>query len=112
MSIKSAMRGVAVPLLEDEADDEVTSEAIAIPNSFHNHKVSVTGSAGVASGVVTVESAPTADYAGTWSQVTNPVTVVAETTIEVIFTGIFQAIRTRISTAIGSGTVSTEYIGS
>lgn len=63
--------------------------------------------AGVGSGGVTIESAHDPNYAGTWA----PLTVVAwtaqskEDIIQV--TGVHSAIRTRISTIIGGGTINT-----
>ncbi len=113
MSFFSATRGVPVPLLVDETDDEITSPPLGIPSSFSQHKISITSGAGVASGAVTVESAPAPDYAGTWSPITSAINApAASSVIEYNFSGIFNALRARISTVIGGGTISVEYVGS
>ena len=110
-SYKAAMRGVPVVLLSEEQDDETTSDTLGIPDSFARHKLSVTGQDGVASGVVTIETAPNVAYAGIWNKLTD-ITVVDVATLEYAFEGIYSAIRARISTAIGTGTVTVSYVGS
>ncbi len=107
----AATRGVPVQLLTAQSVDETTSIPLGIPNSFSQHKVAVTGQSGVASGVVTIETAPNVAYAGVWNKLTD-ITVVDAATLEYNFSGIYNAIRARISTAIGTGTVSVEYVGS
>lgn len=64
-------------------------------------------SAGVASGAVTIESAHDPAYTGTWA----PLAVVASSGASrediIQITGVHAAIRTRISTVLAGGTVST-----
>jgi len=67
--------------------------------------IHVTGSAGVSAGVVTIESAPTAAYAGTWSSIA-VVTVVASATVRTAFETADRHVRARISTTVVDGTVT------
>lgn len=110
--VRSANRGVSFNLLTGESVDETTSPPLAIPNSFHQHKISITGSAGVSAGAITIESAPDPLYEGTWSPITSPIDVDDDTVTEYDFFGIYSAIRARISTTIADGTVNVDYIGS
>ena len=111
--IKSAMSGISVDLLVDQSVDETTSEGIAIPSSFKQHKFNIKTSAGVASGAITLESANVADYSGIWNPITTAITVpAASSESEFLISGLFSAIRARISTVIGGGTVSVSYVGS
>ena len=65
--------------------------------------------AGVASGAVIVEGAPSRDYAGTWAQVLAPVTVPAASAASysrVVGPSAFPPwVRARISTVVGGGTI-------
>ena len=61
--------------------------------------------AGTSSGVVTVETAHDATYAGTWANLATD-TWSAESSVDVVqITGVMAALRVRISTVIGGGTV-------
>ena len=73
------------------------------------HTIYVEWSAGVTAGVVTIETAPSNDYAGTWATMQTVSWVSASRVDRFIFTGAFGAVRTRVSTAITNGTV-TSYI--
>lgn len=75
------------------------------------HTFYIVGSSGVSAGAVQIETAPSAEYAGTWAPLGNAVTVVASTAAVVNVTGAFGAIRARISTTVADGTVSVEYFG-
>ncbi len=70
-----------------------------------DYMFSIVGSAGVATGVVTVEAAHASDYAGTWA-VLSAVTVVASTVITVAARANYRHVRARISTTIGGGSVT------
>lgn len=117
--LRAASRGVLISLLEDEAADETISKVLAIPASIKRHTFYIVGSTGVASGAVTLETADDPDYAGDWAPLvndlatptSNPVTVVAEDQEIYSIEGSFAFLRARISTAIGSGTVSVSYMG-
>lgn len=108
---RSATRGVPVTL--QDALTTGNGREIAIPDSFKNHTITITGSAGVASGAIQIEASDEAGYAGTWAQVGGgPVTVIASAKQVLNFTGVYRFLRTRISTTIGSGTVTVSYEGS
>ena len=66
----------------------------------------ITGSSGVASGAVTIETAPSASYSGTWQTIESPVTVTASATQTVSFEGAFRHVKARISTTVAGGTVT------
>lgn len=73
--------------------------------------VYVDWSTGVSAGVVMVETAYDANYAGTWatlSTVTFASTAPKEDIVQITGTGM--ALRTRISTAVSNGTVSTYFV--
>lgn len=108
--MKSAMRGVPVTLL-DAVDADGSSEPLAIPNSFHFHKISITGAGGVDAGTVTPVSSPDGDYSGTWSPITNAIDIDNDATVEFVFEGIYQFIRLDVA-SISNGTVTATYVGS
>jgi len=87
--------------------------AIAIVPTVRNHNVFIIGSAGVASGKVTIETADNPQAAdANWSQVVGgEIAVVADTQISVPFTGMYPALRVRISTVLVGGTVTVKYEG-
>lgn len=77
---------------------------------FHNH---ISWGTGVTSGVVEVEVADDADYAGTWAPVaTVTFSGTAPKQDYVYLPGQPKAIRHRISTVVANGTVSTRLVGS
>ena len=85
----------------------------AAQSKIKNHSFFITGSAGVASGAVTLEAAPTPGYAGTWHPLASAVTVVASTTkLTTVSNTPLAVIRARISTVLVGGTVDVTYIGS
>lgn len=65
----------------------------------------ITGETGVTAGAVQLETAPTADYAGTWSAEGSPITVVAATTKIVAVTAQRAWVRARITTTVDGGGV-------
>lgn len=67
-------------------------------------------SAGVSAGAVTVESSYTTGYAGTWAPLAVVATTAASRTDLVQITGVHRYLRTRISTAVVGGTVSTFFV--
>lgn len=85
---------------------------LAPPPSFTHHIFYIIGGAGIASGAVQPESASESDYAGTWAQIGGgPIAVVADTELQAAFEGAFSFIRCRISTLMGGGTVTVDYMG-
>lgn len=83
-----------------------TSATIDGPINGNSISIIIETSAGVSSGVVTVEEASSASYAGTWSVISAVSTTAASTTTVVHVGGLFGAVRVRISTAIVGGTVT------
>jgi hypothetical protein len=101
-----------VPVIVQSAATVGNGTPLAIPPSVRDHKFTIEGSAGVATGAIQIESAATPDYSGTWSPVGGgPITVVVSAQLEVNFSGIFSALRARISTTITGGTVTVTYVG-
>jgi hypothetical protein len=112
MANTAAVKGVAYPLQPAGSLSLGNGNAIQIPSSFNRHQVLIKTSAGVASGAVSIETADVADYTGAWDLVTTAITVPAASTVDVYnFTGIYRAIRARISTVVAGGTITVEYIG-
>lgn len=68
--------------------------------------------AGTSSGQVVVESAPFAGYAGTWAIVATVNWAAADKAHLAAITGVHLALRVRISTIIGGGTVDAYVVGS
>lgn len=68
----------------------------------------VVGSAGVSSGVVTLEAAHTKDYAGAWVILGSAGTVVADTVVRINggAGGAWPYVRARVSTVLAGGTVT------
>ena len=99
------MRGVPF-VLQTAAAATGNGIVVAIPPGFKNHTFHVTGSAGIASGVVTLEHASDPLYAGTWAQVAAPVTPLASTDLVTLATGVYNFVRARISTIVVGGTVT------
>jgi hypothetical protein len=73
----------------------------------------IVGSAGVASGAIQIEDChdATGAYTGTWAAQGSAQTVVATTVKKVSITDVFGALRARISTVMGGGTVDVWAIG-
>lgn len=91
-----------------EAADETVSEELGPVECGNVNEQTwyIVGSSGVASGAVQIEEAHESGYAGTWAPNGSPVTVTADTVKTVKVTGVSHVCRARISTAIGSGTVT------
>jgi hypothetical protein len=106
----AAIRGV--PVVVQSAVTTGNGTALAIPPSIGNHKFTIDGSAGIGAGAVQIESASAPDYTGTWNPVGGgPITVPVSSQLEVTFTGIFTALRARVSTNVTGGTVTVTYSG-
>ena len=67
--------------------------------------------AGTSAGAVVIETAATPDYTGTWANLSTITWSAASKTHHVAITGVFRALRARISTAIVGGTVTVVSIG-
>lgn len=108
----SNLRGVPFILQPAGSAAAAPGNVAAIPSGYLHHSVYITGSAGVASGAVTIETADDPAYAGTWAAVQAAVTVLASTELIISFIGEYLFIRARISTVIGSGTVGVKLVSS
>lgn len=98
------------PLLTDQSTDETTSTAVKLGGQVRDVTVYVVAGAGVSAGVVTIEEAHDPDYSGTWAEVTTVTTSAASVCNAVHLSGTYKALRTRISTAIVGGTISTRVV--
>ncbi len=67
----------------------------------------VTWSAGVTAGVVSFETASSTTYTGTWSSHATVTFSTADTEDTIQTEGVFRAVRTRITTNVTGGTVTT-----
>jgi hypothetical protein len=104
------MKGVA--FVVQNAQSSGNGIALAVPNSFREHRFQFVGSAGISAGAVQPEAANNPNFAGTWQPIGSAVTVPASTELDVTFEGIYQFVRVRISTPFVGGTVTCSYIGS
>lgn len=107
---KAAMRGVP-EVLQDGATSGVGT-IIAIPPSFHNHKLIIRGSAGVSAGAV--QPANYQDPSQTlYAEIGGgPITVPDDDEIEYSWQGEATAIGCPITTTVVDGTVTVTYVGS
>lgn len=92
--------GTALGALND-VTDELTAVELANSSDITYY---IVGSAGIASGQVTPESAHTKAYAGTWAPEVAAFSVPASTVKKVTVTGIAQAGRVRCTTVFVGGT--------
>lgn len=103
-------------LLSAQAADETASEALGpgTLDKVKNHTFYAAWGTGVSAGVITIETAPYAEYTGTWSPIPSGTITFAGTAPNaghLSFTGAYLALRARISTAVSDGTVTVTYIG-
>lgn len=99
----AAMSGVPITL---QAAGSTTGNGaiIALPPSFRNHTVIITGAAGVTAGAIQIETSNDPTMTNTAAPVGGgPVAVVAGADVVVNFTGLFNFLRARISTTISGG---------
>ncbi len=100
-------------------DAVATDEASAVFSPEDRDKVVLNGythivewGTGVTAGVVQIEGALSADYAGTWANISSFTYAAGAPKAEYVFSpAIFPHIRHRISTAIANGTVTTKIAG-
>ncbi len=103
-------------LMSGAAADETVSTALgpAKLDKLKNHTFYAAFGAGVTAGVITIETAPYADYAGTWSPIPSGTITFAGTAPNaghLSIVGAYLALRARISTAVADGTVTVTYFG-
>ena len=107
---KNGREWVMYKVMNDQSVDETTSDAIDVRNAESVCLV-VESSAGVSGGVVTLESAISSDYSGTWASF-GSITTSAANTVGITATDTAgggslpsKYYRARISTVITGGTV-------
>lgn len=110
----AAMKGVKETILDAQTVDETVS-TVVVPGSILNHTFYLRSSASI-TGAVILETAPTPDYDGAWSPLESAIDValigpMAEGTLRKAYTGVYGALRARISTVIAGGTLSVDYLG-
>jgi hypothetical protein len=76
------------------------------------HAFYITASnATVSAGGVTIETAPSATFAGTWAKLALEILPVSNAVVLVSWSGVLLAVRARVSTAVtGGATVTVEYV--
>lgn len=109
---KAAMPGVPFNL-QDTVSATGGGTPVCPLHTMRQHQVLIKSGAGVASGAVQIECTEDPSYAGTWAPIGGgPITVpAASTELAYNFDGIYKAIRGRISTIIGGGTIDVIYTG-
>jgi len=115
MATVAAMSGVPYKL--QDATTTGSGNIVCPPTTFRNHQMLITVPAGVTAGAIQPETADDPTYAGTWAPIGGgPVAIPAASSTGLIeFTGIYKAIRARITTTVsggGSPSVTVEYTGS
>lgn len=105
---------MAIPVVEATLQSAATTgngTPVQLNGRATDIVVYIEGSAGVSAGAVTLEEAPTSDYAGTWAPIGSAVTVVASSVLATHISGAYMAIRARLSTNITGGTVTVRLVG-
>lgn len=108
------MLAISQKLLSAQSVDET---AVATPAAFEQSGCNmavhtIEWGTGVTGGVVEVEAAASADYAGTWAILgTITFSGTAPKTDTFVSSGPYKALRHRISTAVAGGTVTTSING-
>lgn len=92
-------------VLAAQSADETKSTEVLCAAQTREHTAYVAWSAGCNAGNVVVESAPYKGYTGVWAAIGELPFVAASQVDSYRFTGVFGAVRLRIETAIGVGTV-------
>ena len=112
MAIVAPMSGV--PYALQNAQTTGNGDVVTPPPSFRNHTITIFAASGTSSGAIQVETADDPAFTGTWVAQGTPITVVASAEVGTTLSGIFTAIRARISTTIaggGSPSATVKYLG-
>lgn len=80
------------------------------PRMCRESAVYIVWGAGTGAGAITVETAYQTNYTGTWAPLAIVAWTAANKTDVVQITGVNSALRTRVSTTVTGGTVSTYYV--
>ena len=114
MATVAPMSGV--PYKVQNATTSGNGDIVTPPPSFRIHTFIITAASGVNAGAIQIEvSNDSTDAINNWAQLGGgPITVSATQQILAEFTGIYNALRARISTTIsggGSPSVTVSYVG-
>lgn len=115
-TVQAAMSGVPLALLI--AATTGTGTPIAIPPSFITHSFLLVPGAGVSSGTIQLETANDPNDANTWPTIDGKATgttnafTIASTADQIIqFSGRLMFVRARVTTVVGGGNVTLNYLG-
>lgn len=98
------MDAIKIPMLVAASANQATSSPVALNNS-KQHYHGVQFDPATASGVVKVETAPTKDWSGAWTEILS-VDATVDKMAEISFPGPGGFVRHRVSTVLAGGTVS------
>lgn len=113
MAIYVPLRGIAVAI--QNATTTGNGDVVTPPASYKNHTFTIFAAAGVNAGAIQIESADDPNFSGTWVAQGSTISVVASTEVGAVVSGVFSALRARISTTIaggGSPSCTVKYLGS
>jgi len=98
--------------LQDAATTAAAGTAIDAGGQAQTHTFYIeTSNATVSAGAVTLETARTTTFAGTWAPLTTAITPVQNAVSTFTYTGALLAVRARVSTSVtGGATVTVEYV--
>jgi hypothetical protein len=103
---------LASRLITAQSALDTTHTPISAPSSqVREMRFYATYGAGTSAGVVTIEGAPDAAFAGVWASLGTIPWVAASKVESLRVEGVHASIRARISTAIVGGTVSVDVVG-
>ena|SRR5579872_4435736 len=115
MAIVAPMSGV--PYTLQNAATTGNGDVVCPPPSFRNHTITISTPNSVTAGAIQVETADDPNYTGTWVAQGAAISTVGTSganQVDKELTGVFTAIRARISTTISGGaapSVTVKYMG-
>jgi len=83
---------------------------VDVGGAGREHAFYLEGIGAVSAGGVTIETARSVDYTGTWQALAPEIAIAASTVQVVSYSGALLAVRARVSTAVVGGTVTVEYV--
>ena len=113
--IAAPLKGVEILILDAQTVDETKSTVVCPSPGIKNHTFTIKTSASV-TGAILVETANDPEYTGVWNPLESAAydlsTVGAAHEKQYRYSNIaLTAVRARISTVVGGGTVSVSYLG-
>lgn len=109
------LKGVEILIMDALSADEAVSNVVCPSPGIKNHTITITTSASV-TGAIQLETSNNPTYTGAWSPLGGgPYDLATITSVheqQFMFSNItFAALRARITTVVGGGTVSVSYLG-